>query len=428
MVQAVWSTSQGRLLEVTDAATGEQITRLAVHVDPILILFVPLWVLYPSPEALIIAQAAALSIGVYPVVRLALKYTGSAAAAALLAGWYLVFPWIIWNAVNDFHGADAVGPPPAVRHLVPRRAQTCLVLGGRVLALACGELLGLTVAGLGIWYAIHHRRVRVGVAIAAIGAGWTTLCLTVVIPAFNNGDSSRFYSRFETVGGSPSGLLATLVTDPGTIVEALSSGTNLRYALLVVLPTALLAFGSIGLAAVALPQLMVNSLSDFWSTTQPMFQYTMPAIAPLVGATVIGVGRFPPRFRVWASATPLLAAGMILWSAPPIPGGQQFVFGERENRARTMAMQAALAQIPPGVPVVTTNRLGAHLSDRRRVFLFPVRSRAEWAILDVRDPWLQVAGERTDADLFARLLAEFERDPEWRPVFEMEEIRVYRHL
>ena len=88
-------------------------------------------------------------------------------------------------------------------------------------------------------------------------------------------------------------------------------------------------------------------------------------------------------------------------------------------------MQAALRTIPDGVPVMTTNRLGAHLSNRKRVFLFPMQGEAEWAILDARDPWLEVAGEQTDVDLFRRLLAAFARDPEWSVVFDAEGLRVY---
>ena len=73
MVQAVWSTAHGRPLEMTDAATGEQITRLGARVDPILVLLAPLWWIYPDPELLLVVQAAALAAGLYPAVCLALR-------------------------------------------------------------------------------------------------------------------------------------------------------------------------------------------------------------------------------------------------------------------------------------------------------------------------------------------------------------------
>jgi uncharacterized membrane protein len=48
MTQAVWSTAHGDTLAVTNLA-GEQTTRLASHFDPILVLFTPLWLVWPSP-------------------------------------------------------------------------------------------------------------------------------------------------------------------------------------------------------------------------------------------------------------------------------------------------------------------------------------------------------------------------------------------
>ena len=166
-----------------------------------------------------IAQAAALSIGVYPVVRLALKYTGSAAAAALLAGWYLVFPWIIWNAVNDFHGADACrspsccSPSGSSTSTDSSRSRRSRCLRSRAVSFSDSRWQGLAsgtrdITGecVSAWPSLPSA--RVGRPCASL---WSS-------QRSNNGHSSRFYSRFETVGGSPSGLLATLVTDPGTIV------------------------------------------------------------------------------------------------------------------------------------------------------------------------------------------------------------------
>ena len=49
MTQAVWSTAHGRPLEITESA-GEQMSRLGSHVDPLLVLFAPLWWIWPSPR------------------------------------------------------------------------------------------------------------------------------------------------------------------------------------------------------------------------------------------------------------------------------------------------------------------------------------------------------------------------------------------
>ena len=47
MVQAVWNTAHGRFLETT-TADGIQLTRVGVHVDPLLALFAPAWWVWPA--------------------------------------------------------------------------------------------------------------------------------------------------------------------------------------------------------------------------------------------------------------------------------------------------------------------------------------------------------------------------------------------
>ena len=54
MVQAVWSTAHGHFLADHERATGEQISRLGAHFDPILAAFAPLWWIWPSPEMLLV--------------------------------------------------------------------------------------------------------------------------------------------------------------------------------------------------------------------------------------------------------------------------------------------------------------------------------------------------------------------------------------
>ena len=48
MMQAVWSTAHGPPARGDVAATGEEIARIGLHVDPILVLLAPPWGSLPS--------------------------------------------------------------------------------------------------------------------------------------------------------------------------------------------------------------------------------------------------------------------------------------------------------------------------------------------------------------------------------------------
>jgi len=102
MVQVVWSTAHGHPLRMTETH-GRQVSRLAAHVDPILVLFAPLWRIWPSPDMLLVVQAVAIATGAFPVFWLARRHLGSERAALGFALVYLLFPATQWLTLNEFH-------------------------------------------------------------------------------------------------------------------------------------------------------------------------------------------------------------------------------------------------------------------------------------------------------------------------------------
>ena len=166
-------------------------------------------------------------------------------------------------------------------------------------------------------------------------------------------------------------------------------------------------------------------VSDYPSTVSPLYHYSAPVLAVLVAACAMGVGRVPQRFRV-AAAGVLLGVGVIsLFVTRPTPGIEKYLAPDRLSPARVAAMEEAVALVPATAPVTVTNRLGAHLSARRIVDLFPMRDRAEWAVLDTRDP-SNVTGNWFGPIPFGRQLERLEGDPEWRLVFQRHGVRVYQ--
>ena len=109
MVQAVWSTAHGHPLRMTNLH-GDQISRLAAHVDPILVLFAPLWWIWPSPNMLLVVQAALIGLGALPIFLLARKHLASARVGVGFALAYLLYPATGWLALNEFHPVALATP------------------------------------------------------------------------------------------------------------------------------------------------------------------------------------------------------------------------------------------------------------------------------------------------------------------------------
>src|SRR5262249_48895602 len=126
-----------------------------------------------------------------------------------------------------------------------------------ILACTSKEEIPLVVAGFGIWYALARRRYAVGAAIAGAGAIWAAVAIGVIIPHFNHGTSSAFYSRYSEVGGTPSGVLRTALSHPWTLFEKAFSHRGVHYLIQLGAPLALLWLASPLVLVAALPDLAI---------------------------------------------------------------------------------------------------------------------------------------------------------------------------
>jgi len=431
MVQAVWSTAHGRPLEMT-LLSGEQAERLASHIDPILVVFAPLWLVWPSPLLLAAVQIAACALGALPVFWLGRRHLDSEKAAALLALAYLAYPWLTWTALDAMHPVTLAIPLflYAIWFLDSNRLLAFALCA--VLIAATGELMGLPLAALGLWYWLARGQRRAGVAIGACGVAWSVLAIKVIVPAFH-GEESPFYAYYATVGGSPEGVLRTLFTDPGTIVSALFGHTDLAYLLLLGVPLAGLFLLAPGLAAVALPQLLANGLSDSPATSGPQHQYVAAVIPFLIAATVLGMARLPGARQVLGAFVVLALSAQFTLLAGPFPGSRASVdlwYQDRVPPERVDALAAAVALVPDNAPVSATNKAGSHLSTRRYFYSVPFVERAEWIVLDTGDPWLVAKSVNLTLGPYPERLATFrqriEGDAAWMKVFERHGVLVFR--
>ena len=226
-VQAVWSTADGNPLSVT-ALTGVQISRLGAHFEPILVAFAPLWWLWPDASLLLVCQAVAIAAGTVPVYLLGRKHLASDWAAAGFALAYLIHPATQWLALDDFH-VVALATPLLLWGFWFLDEDRLLPFAVVALA-ACltKEEIGLVVAAMGLWYALRPGRRWAGALIASGGLLVTVVAFAIVIPHYSISGSSRFEGRYTAVGGSPTGILETAVTDPGTILSAVTQSRGRR--------------------------------------------------------------------------------------------------------------------------------------------------------------------------------------------------------
>lgn len=421
LTQAVWSTAHGRFLEVTDLQ-GDQISRLGAHFDPLVALLAPLWWLWPSPNLLLVTQAVGVALGAVPVFLLARKHLGSDWAGLGFALVYLLYPPTQWLVVDDFHPVALATPLllGAIWFLDEDRLLPFALCAGA--ACLTKEQIGLVVAVLGIWHAIAHGRRRAGAVIAVAGALVAIVATAVIVPRYAPGAGSPFAGRYTAVGGSPGGIVKTAVLHPLRLVGAATEYRDLTYLRDLLLPLGGLPLLAPLVAASAVPELALNLLSGTRTQSSIHFHYTAAAIPGLMAGAVLGAARVQRR---WPRSSPVLgralvllvlATGVVLGPLPVwrhVPFGSRLATRDHIVTAHDRAAARVLRAVPAGVAVSATNTLGAHLSERRRVFSFPVLREARWVAVDLKRPsYLDDALGRRFAPAYDRI----RRDPTWHVV------------
>jgi uncharacterized membrane protein len=329
------------------------------------------------------------------VCLLGRKHLGSDWAAAGFALAFLLHPATQWLALDDFHVVALATPLLLWAFWLLDDDRLLPFAAVSLAATLTKEQIGLVVAAMGLWYALRPGRRRAGLLIAAGGTAVTAIAFALVIPHFSISGASRFEGRYASIGGSPGGIAETAVTDPGRIVAAATHGRDLAYLGDLLLPLLGLPLLAPLAALTALPDLALSLLSDTRTQTSIHFHYTAGALPGLMVAAVLGAARLRRRYQ-WARrpegravVVSTLVAGILLGPLPVwshVPFGSDLGTREHVVGRRARIAERALRLVPPDEPVSATNTLAAHLSERRRVFSFPVLAEARWVAVDLARP------------------------------------------
>jgi uncharacterized membrane protein len=393
--------------------------------------FAPAWRLWPDPSLLLVVQAIAVALGAVPVFLLARKHLGSPWAGLGFALVYLLYPPTQWLVLDDFHPVALATPLLLLGFWFLDEGRLGAFAIAATVACTTKEQVGFTVAAMGLWYALARGRRLAGAVIALTGCTVAMLAISVVVPHFAPGGGSPFAGRYERVGGSPTGIVETAVSDPGAVAGELTGRRDLAYLRDLLLPLGGLPLLAPSAALTAAPEIAANMLSETATQTSIRYHYTAAAIPGLVAAAVLGAAALRRRLTgsdrvvTRVAVAVALGAGVVLgpmpfWRHVPLgetAGAKDYVVG-----AHAGAAAKALRRVPPGAPVSATNTLGAHLSERRRVFSFPVLREARWVVVDTRR-----LSYRDQANARSRSIVAVERlrsDPRWRLVFEEDGILV----
>ncbi len=406
MVQAVYNTAHGHLLEIT---TGDlhprQMSRLGAHVDPILALFALPWLVLPSPVMLLVLQAVIVATGAWPAYRLGTRFTRSPRAGALLAGAFLLYPVLGFLVLNEFHPVALATPLLLWAFLYVEEDRWLLAAPFLVLAALSKETVPLVLALMGAYFALRKRSWR-PLILTVLAAIYFAVAVWVVIPHYSGGQSA-FIARYGAYGEGAGAVAKTALLHPIATARDLLRPSNVRYWLQLLWPFGFVSLLSPLTLLVSAPDALLNALSSVKFQRDIRFHYTATEISFVFVAAALGLMRLwrwlGGGFRKPESAMRgqllgretlallvlLVALGANYFMGPlpfSLPGAA-YHGHDYARSAHATALDQAVRMIPPLARVSVNNNLGGQLSARPVVYTFPAVAGADWVIVDKKNRW-----------------------------------------
>ena len=374
-VQALWQLIHGRF-----QVSVEGVPLLGNHVEPIVFLFTPFFLIFRHPLLFVWVQNAAIaSMG--PVAFSIGKRLGLNQTTALLLGVaVLITPATGYIALHEFHPEALTAPFLLLMLRAHLRRSLSAYWIWLMAAIACKENIALIIAAyctvqiflerkrswteLRVWYLLP----------LALSVVWFLVCVKLITPALNSG-SIDYLALYDRLGTSPSDILVNAITQPDRIFRALSQSLlngNLFWALLLpFLGIPLLRPHWLLIAAPILLQHLLSWRSSEWVI---YFHYAAPLLPLFWIALAEGIG----KINRWASvpvairsSLPFLVilacvvAQIMLGPAGAIAKTAVNWFDGEDTRIRK---QTFIGQIPPDASVLAPLPYLSHLAMRENLF------------------------------------------------------------
>ncbi|MFA5136181.1 MAG: DUF2079 domain-containing protein [Patescibacteria group bacterium] len=291
MDQAVYNTSRGRILELTDPNSQTNISRLAIHFDPILAFFAPFYWILPDPIILLIGQSVILGLGGIAVLLIAQHILNSRFLALISLFLYLNYYPLQLSNMFEFHAVTIATTTLlfafyflALFPLKKKRNNFIVGMIFVILTLLTKENTPLILIALCGYLSIKRKEKKVYLFTGLSIFVFFILVVFIMIPFFRKSQSFAlsYYDYHH----------------PLSLLRWLFSLRSIRYMISLTAPLAFLPFLAPMQFMIIIPELFINLLSSNDNMRAMYYHYTALIVPFTIIATIYGLKRLLSYVRI----------------------------------------------------------------------------------------------------------------------------------
>jgi uncharacterized membrane protein len=410
---------------------------LGGHADWMVYPLALLYWIYPSVYWLFAVQAFALAIAALPTFYLARQAGLNVGTARTVAIAYLLYPLVFNLNLFDFHPEVMALPLFLTAVLLARQRRLIWFTVCVVAILGCRDALALTVAAMGVWLLLFEQRRWAGTISIGLGTAWFLIAIKLVIPAFRPAGVEATL-RYAYLGDSVLDIAKNLFLRPDLILGRVFSLETVGYLLLVAVPLLWgLSWRCLAPLIAAVPQVVINVLSESPSQRDLVHQYSLPilpflllaVIATLVKRGEKGVGGEQPQRRGGAEGQRNFRWLGLVWSLVAFLALAKYgYFGSiyLDGLDNWGAAREAIALVDTKGSVLTTHNIVPHLTHRSHIRFTladeaaPDPKQFDYVLLNVRH-----SGWRGTADFAQAIVRQLQTNPQFQLRFQKDQVFLF---
>ena len=256
MDQTVYNTYRGRILELTNPEGINNFKRMAIHNDIILALLAPFYFIFSGAQTLVVIQTIVIALGAIPIYLLGKMILKSKPLGLTFAFAYLMYAPLQRAGNFDFHAVLLAVTFLLFMFYFFIRKKYWISFIFFILSIFSKEQISLTagffaaIMTLSAYKKNDRKRLFFSILIFIISVVWFLASIWLIAPYFRGGQHFAL-SRYSSPGD-------------GSFVyfNLIFNYDNLRYLFLLLFPLGFLSLFSPGYLLIALPEFMVNFLSN----------------------------------------------------------------------------------------------------------------------------------------------------------------------
>lgn len=373
-----------KLLPLTTCERNIELSHFAVHVSPIYYLVLPIYMIFPFNETLLIVQLLFIVSGVIPLILICRHRKLTNFITMAMAVIYLFSPVFFGGLFYDFHENKFLTTLILwLLYFIEKDKKIGMYIF-TILVLMVKEDAGIYAACIGLYIlATKNKKERIhGAIITALSVIWFLLAYSWL----KNGGDGAMTGRYKNFIGDEDSVFAiieTIIKNPAYFFKQLLSVEKLEKVLWVIVPVMLMPFRvkSMKELILLIPFLVMNLMPSYIYQYDIAHQYYYGSFVLMLYLVIVNIDGVKGLAKI-STVVCMMVASIIMFTSY-VTVKFYYIDQYIENKDRNKEVVEILESIPQDASVCATTYYMTHLAMRDEIYGHPEGMDCEFIVYDL---------------------------------------------